>query len=175
MCDPMLMAAASFAVGAVQSVAQYQAQEQQAEATQKAALASMRDSYQQAQVLYEQNANEAAQKEREGQLKTRAAKATAVTSAGESGLQGSGVATLANDYAGQQAVFVSDVELNKKASDSQVLAQARGARSQAVSRIASAPSPSILGAALGVAGSAVNAYGQYSTWSARQTPGLKLN
>lgn len=171
MCDPLTMAGASFAMTAVSAVASHSAQAAQASAVRNSAMSSMRDGYEQGQIAYEQNAQEAAQKEREAQKKTRAAVGTAVTSAGEGGLQGSSVALLASDYAGQEAVYLTDVEYNKKAQDSAILSQMKGIRAQAISRINSAPVPSILGTALKIVGGAVSAGSSYQSWTTpRMTP-----
>jgi hypothetical protein len=170
MCPPVLLAAA-VAISAAQAISSYQGASAQAKA-QEASNAIQRqniqDAYQnnmiQATQQYGYKNDEAAQKLQQDAIKTRAATATALTSAGEAGVAGNSVSALADEYAQNAATFKGDVDYNRLAEDNELQWQMRGFGSQQQSQINSLKQPvqpSLIGAGLQIGGAAVNSYGTF--------------
>lgn len=181
MCEPTtLMMGAGLAISAASAAAQYSAQSSMASA-QKAqngaetanALANLRNQYAQAQQSAVGQNAAAYQKQEQDMRATRAAEATSLTSAGENGVSGNSMARLANEYNGNSAEYMADVEMNQNMTDEELMTQMQGFQSQAQSIINREPVPnypSPLGLGLEIGGDALNAYGTY-----RQMPQTHLN
>jgi len=121
--------------------------------------------YDQAQEQQVYKNTDASNQTYEESLRTRAAIATAMTSAGENGVAGNSVAALANSYYGSQARYDSDVEYNRLSDDNQIQLEEQGFDAQAQSEQAQlrpAVYPSPLGAALRIGGSIGSSYLDYS-------------
>lgn len=165
----------SFAVGAVQAVAGFSAQQQAADnqnamysanalAAQKAAVTS----YANEQNAIIQKRNTADQSEAETSIAALQARGTARNSSGESGVTGLSVDALVNDYYGKEGRQLSATDQNYAMDSAYLHAQMDSTQAQTTQRInsvARAAQPNPLTAVLGVAGAAVGAMGNYTKMS----------
>lgn len=191
MCDPtgisesavmmgvsMAMSAASTAVSYEQQSSMARLQKQQNAEITANAEQNLRNGYTQAQQnAYDQNTR-ASQKLQQEQLQTRAALATAQTSAGESGVAGNSMAEIANEYYGNQANYNAAVEFNRNAADQELMTQMTGLQSQAQStinneRIPIPPSPFALGLSIG--GDVLDSYNQFGPPGQQRRLATKTN
>lgn len=156
MCDPVSMAATMFAAHAAGTIVGAIGQNAAATANANNAISALNTSYAQGTQEIVYHDTEAAQKDQQNQRQTRAAEATALTSAGEGGVQGNSVASLANDYMGQSAVYRGDVETNRRMQDSEIMLQMKGMRTQAQSEINRVQPASTLSTVLGIGGAAAS-------------------
>lgn len=165
------MAIASFAIGAAQSVMQYQAASNQAEA-QTAMYERNVEASNQATVnkyAHQQNRmiQEAAATSQEKQniaLEAEAARSTARVAAGEGGVTGLSVDSLIGDYHAKQGRYERTLDRNHQMNADYLRAEMDSTQAQGQSRINSmqpGQKPSFAGAALRIAGSGLGAYSTY--------------
>jgi hypothetical protein len=159
---------ATTAAGAIISYQQQQAQADQTDAYNKQQAANINqariNNYDQAQEQLAYKNTDAAQQQEDMTMKTRAALATSLTSAGENGVSGNSVNALANEYYGRQANFNSDIDYNRNADDNQIALTEQSFNTNAQSQLNQlqpAQQPTILSPILSIGGAAANATTQY--------------
>jgi hypothetical protein len=171
MCEPFTIAAASFAIGAAQSVSGFLGASQQAKAqtaayeqNRKNAIQSANDQYAATnQRIIQERASAAASKQ-DALREQRAATATAKVAAGEAGTSGLSVDALLADYDARTARYTGRVDDNLQATEEQLLREESGIRSNAVGRINSVQpgqKPSFFDAGLRILGQGLDSYGSY--------------
>src|SRR5262249_21353523 len=104
----------------------------------------------------------------------RAAKATALTSAGENGVEGVSIGALAQEYDARQGEFDAGTIYNREADTREIQLQESGFNTQAQSadnQLRPPVYPSMLNMGLQIAGSGVNAYNRYIAPGANLNPG----
>jgi hypothetical protein len=161
-----------FAIGAAQQVVSYQGQVQAANEqnrmyAENAARAnqSARDQMFQTQQRMLQEQASAANEKIDVQREARAAKATAMTAAGESGVSGLSVDALLAEFDGRQAEYEDRIDQNTEWTMTQLNNEMKGIRSNAEDRINSvqrAAKPSFFDAGLRIAGVGLDSYNAYS-------------
>lgn len=171
MCAPMALAAMSFGLGAMQSVASYEQQSAMAERQNQyyqqnrdAANKALVNSYAGEQNQQIQERNAASQKAYENEIKGTEARGTAITAAGAAGVGGLSVSALLGDYYSRESDYRDSVDSNYFMQRDYIRSEMEGSQAQADSRINSvqtAVPPSFADAALRIGGSAVGAAGQY--------------
>ena len=176
MCEAMTMMAASFAISAVTTVTDYIAQAQQTQQhnqmvqqNQEAAQANLRQEYTAVQTRQIQEQDAASVEKQAVASEARAARATALVSAGESGVSGLSVDALLADIYGKEATYKDRVSQNTGFTTQNLTAEMAGLRAKAQDRIngiqpMNGPSP--LAAALKIGGAALGSYDQYRNWTA---------
>lgn len=173
MCGPAALAAASFAVSAGQSIAQYQQQKAYANYQNKLydqnkenSLAAMRDEYIGIQERQQQEAAAASQQIESRKIQQMQETATSRVASGESNVTGFSVDRVLADIGAVASRDISTIEQNRDWNISQLNEQLKGTKTTALSRINSVQKgikPSIWGALLGVGASGVNAGVQYKS------------
>jgi hypothetical protein len=104
----------------------------------------------------------------------RAAKATALTSAGENGVDGVSIGALAQQYDARAGEFDSDATYNREADTREIQLQESGfntAAQSAANQLRPPVFPSMLNTGLQIAGAGLNAYGKYINPMLRANPG----
>jgi len=172
----MTMMAASFAISAATTVTDYMAQAQQAEQhnamvkqNQEAAQANLRQEYTAVQTRRIQEEDAAAVEKQAVAKDARAARATAMVSAGESGVSGLTVDALLADIYGKEAEYKDRVTQNTGFTTDNLKAEMKGLQAKAQDRIngiqpMNGPNP--LASALKIGASGLNAFGSYKKWTA---------
>jgi hypothetical protein len=171
LCDPVSLAAGSLAIGTASAFASYSAQSAQAAAVKQqnnaitaSAIQNQENQYQQGQETLVGTNAAASQKQQQMQLNTRSAEATALTSAGENGVGGNSVAAIVNEYNGNAARYMADVNTNTNMTDQEIMSQMAGVQANAqstINREAVPVPPSALGLGLAIGGDAMNSYRTY--------------
>lgn len=171
MCDPLSLAAASFAVGAASSVADFAAQSDAADEQNKAyernrlaALQAFESKQRDINEQISQHREAAALEKFDTALESRAARATNEVAAGEAGISGVTVDALARDFVGREQRFNSRVDRQQEWTAAALEADKRGQSYEALDRINQTPrakKPSFVGAGLKIASSGVSAYSGY--------------
>lgn len=175
MCGPLAMAVGGLAISAAQTVVGFVGQMQAAREQERfynenaaRADADMKRGYIAAQrrMIQEEAAahNERAEVAREG----RAARARAITAAGEGGVSGLSVDALLADFYGREAEFMDRSRQQTEWTQQQLIESMHGIRSTAEDRINSVPKPvrpSFIDAGLRIAGAGMNAYTSYKKWT----------
>lgn len=163
MCfDPVTMGVLSFAVGAAQSVVQFAAANQEAKATEQNALQAFSNEQNQLSLRQMQEADATAQKQKQQNLEEAEKKAAVEVSAASAGVSGISVDNLIMDVSRQAARNRQTQFENTKMAVAQLQTEKKGSRSQAQSRINSAPRPSALSLVAGIGGAALDGYNSYS-------------
>ncbi|MGR9131733.1 virion core protein, T7 gp14 family [Rhizobium leguminosarum] len=162
MCEPsLLVGALSFAVSGVKAVAEYQAQNQEAKANEKASVQTWKDQQTQISQREMQEQDALRQKQTQQNIEEAQAKAEVAVSGAAAGVSGISLDNLLQDV-GRRAETNRQVEqTNTDMVFSQLRLQRKGINSEAQSRINSVPraSPLTLIAGLGSAG--VSGYNSY--------------
>lgn len=171
MCDPLSLAAASFAVGAASSVAEFAAQSDAADQQNKthernrlAALQAFEDKQRSVNEQIMQHRESAALEKFDTALESRAARATNDVAAGEAGISGVTVDALARDFVGREQRFNSRVDRQQEWTAAALEADKRGQSFEALDRINREPrakKPSFVGSGLKIASSGVSAAAGY--------------
>lgn len=169
MCNPALIV--GVALSAATSVVEYQGQVQAANAQNEAYRDNAKNANQAAvnqyadtQVRIQQEQEAAAEKKVETAREARAARATALVTAGEAGVSGLSVQGLLQEFSGREGSFNASVDRNLHLSEMQLKNQLKGIHAQTKDRINSvqrATPPSFLSAGLRIAGAGMDAYSQY--------------
>lgn len=164
MCTPFALGLASFAVGAVQSVAQFVGQRQQAKANEAAAKEAWRIDQNQITKRQMQEEDALRQKQEAQNIEEAQVKASAAVGAIQGGVSGISVDNIIADVGRQASRNRVTEEENYRMVASQLQTQRQKVSADAQSRINSVPRPSALSLVAGIAGSAiegVNAYNKY--------------
>lgn len=146
MCEATTIIATMGVISALGATASYIGQSQQVSANNsamqdyatrqsQAVLDNTIRSYTQSGAQTQRVDASASQKLEQEQLATRAAQATALTSAGEAGISGTSVEALAHEYEQRQAEYNTDVEMNRKAQDEEIRNQVAEIRAQGNSQL----------------------------------------
>lgn len=163
MCfDPVTASVLSFAVGAAQSVAQYQAASQESKAAQQAATASYENDQHQLSLRQMQEQDATAQKASITNIEEAQKVADVQVSASGANLSGISVDNLIADVRRQGARNRDTQQQNLKNSLVQLQAEKRGSRVTNQGRINSVPRPSALSLVAGIAGAGLNGYNTYN-------------
>lgn len=169
MCfDPVSMGLISFAVGAVQSVAQYQAQSEEAEATRKNALQAYANDQNAINHRQIQEAEASSQKVQQINLEEAKKVSEVRLSASSAGVSGISVGNLIGDVTRQASTNRQNQFENTKMAINQLQLEKKSSQTQAQGRINSAPRPSALGLIAGIGGAALsgmNTYNQQMSYS----------
>jgi hypothetical protein len=176
MCDFGIsegLALASFAIGTATAVSQAAGQQSQASAQAQrnniqAQYIAQNDAQlqlqAQQQTVYKND--EAFQQLQNQERAARAAKATALTSAGDNGIDpgSTSVQALSQEYDSRQGEFDDNVRYNREADDRQIALQMQGFNTQAISednQLRQPVFPSYISTGLNIAGEGFKAYNMY--------------
>lgn len=168
MCDPVTLAAASFAVTTVSTIGSTVMQAQQASAEAEYRDAQIAQSHQAAvenydllQLRREQEREAASQQVEANQREALRATERARTAAGEAGVTGLSVDALLGDLYGQEARFRNNVAVNLEAVNSDIDQSASDVRTGTINQITSLPQisrPDYFGAGARLAGAGFSSY-----------------
>jgi hypothetical protein len=163
MCfDPVTMGILSFAVGAVQQVASFSAQQQEADAAEKAAHKAYENDTTQLTRRQLQE-NDAASQKALDISKDEAVKASEVElSASSANVSGVSVGNLLADVHRRASSARVNQFANTHSAVQQLQQEKVGARNTAIGRINASPRPSALGLIAGIAGAGLSAAGDYN-------------
>lgn len=171
MCAPIALAAASFAIGAAQSVAQFQAQSEDAKAQEQAfwqnrssALAAAADKQKSLAVREIQEGEKTTQKVSSSLREEAEKQAQARVSAAVGGVSGISVDNIVSDLGRRAAANRAVAEENYRNIALQLADERRATEAEAQTRINSVQrgrKPSTASLALGIAGAGVKAFGSY--------------
>ena len=177
MCDPL--SGAAFAISALSTAVGYVGQSEAADAQNAAydanrrqALSAFADKQVSMNTRAIQEQEAAASKKFENNLERRAAQATAMVAAGESGVSGLSVEALFNDLGARTARANSNIDSNTDFTMQQLEAEKRGQTYQTLDRINSVKrgtEPSLIDAGLRIAAAGVSSYDQSQRRSLRTT------
>lgn len=156
MCGPL----ATFAIGALSSVASFAAQNAEAAAVQEAAQSSYEQDQTSLSLRQIQEEDAAAQKLRTQRIEEAKMTSEVEVSAAEAGVAGISVENLVADVGRQSANARQNVRNNLGMTLSQLQLEKKGSRAQNQGRINSAPRPSPLGLIAGIGAAGVKAYEQ---------------
>lgn len=175
MCGPLMTAVGGFLISAASTaigfVGQQQAYSQQLQYHNENAAradADMKRGYISTQRRMIQEEAAAAGERQEVAREGRAARARAMTAAGEAGVSGLSVDALLADFYGREAEFMDRSYQQVEWSHQQLTENMHGIRSQAEDRINAVPKPvkpSFIDAGLRIAGAGLNSYTQYKKWT----------
>lgn len=175
MCGPLMTAVGGFLISAAQTVVGFVGQQQAAAAqaayyndNAKRANEDMKRGYISTQRRMIQEEAAAAGERQEVAREGRAARAKAITAAGEAGVSGLSVDALLADYYGREAEFMDRSHQQVEWTHQQLTDSMYGLRSQAEDRINSVQKPvkpSFIDAGLRIAGAGMNAYTNYKKWT----------
>lgn len=184
MCDPVTSAILGFAASAASTVVGYEQQvaaaEQQNEyyvANAKRANESAKQQYAQTQQRMLQEQATAAQDKQDAAREGRAAQATALVSAGESGVAGLSVDALLREFTSRTSNYKDRVDQQTEWSMAQLNNEMKGIKAQADDRINSvqrAAKPSFFDAGLRIATAGLDSYSGYKA-AVRQAKYDKMN
>lgn len=167
MCDPVSLAASSFAIGAAGAVSKYAAGQQDAAAqlsyqAQERYNAEVARNYEYDQINARQvqEADAAAQSKFDNAIRAQQAVATADASAADNGIEGNSVESVARNFYRQQGRIDASTDKNTQMQIQQLEAEKKGAqaRYQQRTNFPEVRQPSMLGLGLEIAGAGVNAY-----------------
>lgn len=159
MCiDPLTSGLLTFAVGAAQSVATYQAQRQDAKNQRAAASAAFTEDQKSISLRQMQEQDAASQKRKLSQLEDAELVAEATVQAAEGGVAGVSVENVLADITRRGARNRQTIADNTKMITVQLQQEKRGSRATAQSRTNAAPKPSALGLVAGIGGAALDGY-----------------
>lgn len=168
MCEPTTIAMVGLALTAASTYAQVDAQKKQMHATERAneaqyqgAMTAYRGNLANIEVTRGQMAADATQKTNENNAASRAAQATALTSAGENGVSGLSVGALLRDLAGQAGYDNTNVETQYLRQNEALNVKRENAFNMTSSEINSLKTPAApdyAGAALRLGQAGTNAY-----------------
>lgn len=162
MCfDPMTMGLITAGIGVAQSVAQYSAQMQQAKAVEQNALQAFRNDQDQASLRQIQEADALAQKQKLQNLEEAEKVAEVEVSAAGANVSGISVGNLVAGIQRRAANNRQTQFENTKMTVAQLQLEKKGSRTNAQSRINSAPRPSALSLVAGIGGSLMDGYNTY--------------
>lgn len=148
-------------IGAVQSVAQYSAQKQEAKANEQNAIESWKTQQAQLSKRAMQEEDALRQKQQQQNIEEAQVKAETVASAAGAGVAGLSLDNLIADV-GRRASFNRQTEEeNTRNTLAQLRLERKGVNSQAQGRINSVPKPSALGLVAGLGSSALKGYNAY--------------
>lgn len=151
----------SFGVGAVQSIAQYSAQKQEAKQNQENAESAWAQQQNQLTKRAMQEEDALRQKQQTMNIEEAQAKASTVASAAGAGVAGLSLDNIVADV-GRRASFNRQAEEeNTRNTLAQIRMERKGVNSQAQSRINSVPKPSALSLVAGIGGAAIKGYSSY--------------
>jgi hypothetical protein len=169
MCNPVALI--GLAVNAAQSVAGYAGQVQQAKQQNKLYVANAVNAnkaavnqYADTQQRIGQEQEAAAQQKIEVAREARAARATALVTAGEAGVSGLSVQGLLQEFYGREGQFNANTDRNLQWTEQQLTNSMKGLKAQATDRINSvqrAPRPSFLDAGLRIIAGGLDSYSDY--------------
>lgn len=163
MCfDPVTAGLLSFAVGAVQSIAQYNAQAEEAEATRKNALQAYANDQNAIAHRQIQEADAGAQKVQQINLDEAKKTSEVQLSASSAGVTGISVDNLVSDVTRQASQNRQNQFDNTKMAITQLQLERKQSQAQAQSRINSAPRPSALSLVAGIGGAALSGMNTYN-------------
>lgn len=163
MCfDPVSMGLMSFAVGAVQSIAQYQAASEEAEATRKNALQAYANDQNAINHRQIQEADAGSQKAAQINLEEAKKVSEVRLSASSAGVSGISLDNLVGDVTRQAATNRQNQFDNTRMAINQLQLEKKQSQAQAQSRINSAPKPSALSLIAGIGGAALNGMSTYN-------------
>lgn len=164
MCDPVTLGLLQFGIGAASTVANYSAQQQEAEATKAAAEQAFQNEQSQINLRQMQEQDALRQKQQAQNIEEAEVKASAQVSAAEGGIAGVSVDNILSDVS-RRAARNREVEAtNTKNIITQLQAEKKASGSRAQSRINSAPKPSPLSLVAGIGGAAIGGYGTYDKY-----------
>lgn len=173
MCDPVTLAAATFAIGTASAVTAYQgqqrafdAQEAMNKAATKNAIDAANQTYQATQTRMQQEVAAVSTEKMNANIAAAEARATANTAAGESGVQGNSVSQLLASYYSKQGRYNEALDTNLQMNRQALTDSMDQTRFGTISTINSLPrgeGPSFLDAAIRVAGSGLSAGSNYYT------------
>ncbi len=172
MCDPAtIIAASSLAVGTASSVANFNSQKQAANAqaemnrqTAANAVIAANDTYAATQTRMGQDVAVASNDKFNASIAANEARATALTAAGEGGVQGYSITNLLNSYNAKQGRYDAAIDTNLQMSRQGLADSMAATQRGTVSTINGMPrpqAPSYLDAAIRVAGSGLSAATDY--------------
>lgn len=171
MCGPGALAFSSFMIGAVQSVAEYQAQEDQYEQNKKNSIAAFEDRQRALNHQTSQERDIAALDKFDNSLQAREHRATSAVAAGEAGISGLSIDALMRDISGTEGRYNSRVDTQTDWTVGSLEQDKRTASTVAKSRIDSVSKPSLLGTGLKIGAAGVSSYAEYDKWFSKN----KLN
>jgi len=171
MCDPVTLAAASLAVGTASAAVGYMGQQQAFNAqtqsnkmAQQYAVDAANQTYAATQNRMAQEQAAASTEKMNANIASAEARATAMTAAGEGGVQGNSVSQLLASYYSKQGRYNEALDTNLQMSRQALADSMDQTRNGTISTINSLPTPqrpSFLDAAIRVAGSGLSAAGDY--------------
>lgn len=177
MCDPI--SGAAFAISALSTAVGYVGAQEAADAQNEAyeanrvnALNAFADKQAQMDRRAVQEQEAASNRKFENNLERRAAQATAMVAAGESGVSGLSVEALFNDLGARTARANANIDHNTDYTMQQLEAEKRGQTYQTLDRINSVKrgtEPSLIDAGLRIAAAGVSSYDQSQRRSLRTT------
>lgn len=169
MCfDPVTAGLMSFAVGAVQSIAQYNAQAQEAEAVRENALQAYNNDEIALAHRQIQEADASGQKVQQINLDEAKKVSEVKLSASSAGVSGISVDNIVGDVTRQASQNRQNQFDNTKMAINQLQLEKKQSQAQAQSRINSAPKPSALSLIAGIGGAALsgmNTYGKQMSYA----------
>lgn len=173
MCHPIVLAVATFAVGAASGLSDHYGQVANAEymnqlsdLNTRNAQAALVAQYGHTQNRIEQERSAVVHDKFENQIEAMQARGTAVTSAGEAGVGGLSVEALLRDYYRREGRYNLSVDSNFQMTRSYLQAEMDSQRAQAQNQINAMPKvakPSFLDAGLRIAGAGLDAATGYYT------------
>lgn len=161
MCEPTMLAAATFAIGATQAVSSYVGQNKMSDQNAANVISSTNTQYAQIQNRMEQERKAGVQQIIENRIAALRAGSTAETSAGEAGVVGLSVDHLLGDIQGRQGRFTDSVNQNFEMSRDSLLGQEETVRASGQSKINAVPRGNFDAMLLNVASSAVSSASGY--------------
>ncbi|RWP84732.1 MAG: hypothetical protein EOR11_19930 [Mesorhizobium sp.] len=152
----------SFAVGAMQSVAQYQAAAEESKATREAALQAFSNDQNALSRRQIQEADASNQKVQQVNLDEARKVSEVRLSASSAGVSGISVGNLIGDVTRQASTNRQNQFDNTKMAINQLQLEKKSSQAQAQSRINSAPKPSALGLIAGIGGATLSGFNTYN-------------
>lgn len=171
MCDPTVLALGSLVINSVGDIAGAEAQNTNAEANKKAAIASQVGQINDINLRQTQEKQAAVQEITAAQRQTTTALSSARLSAGEAGVKGASVDALLTDIGAQGSTYTQDVQLNQANTQAQLERQKQGVYAQTQDRINSVQSANPLATALKIGG---NVIGTATQLQSRKPPSAKI-
>lgn len=162
MCNPMILGIVSFATGAMQSIAQYSAQQAEYKQNEQNSIQAWKDTQTQITQREMQEQDALRQKQAQQNLEQAQAEAEVTVSGAASGVSGISLDNLVKDV-GRRAATNREVEkTNTDMIISQLKLERKGANSQAQSRINSVSKPSPLSLIAGIGSAGVSGFTTYT-------------
>lgn len=152
---------ATFALGAVQSIAEYSAQKAESKANEQNAIEAWKNQQTQLTKRAMQEEDALRQKQQLQNIEEAQVKADTVASAAASGVAGISLDNLVSDVTRRAAYNRGIEEENTRMTLAQIRLERKGLNSQAQGRINSVPRPSALGLVAGIGGAALKGFNAY--------------